>query len=48
MRYIKLTKANLEKLAALLSSIVSVGMGFLFLGVGMALKQIDVWTRGAE
>ena len=33
-------------LAALLSSLSSIGMGFLFLGVGMALKQIDVWTRG--
>ena len=35
-------------LAALLTSLSSIGMGFLFLGLGLALKQIDVWTRGGE
>ena len=32
-------------LAAIFTSLSCIGTGFLFLGLGMALKQIDVWAR---
>ena len=33
-------------LAALLTALSCIGTGFLFLGVGMALKQIGKWADG--
>ena len=33
-------------LAAILSSLSCAGVGFLFLGIGMTLKQVDKWASG--
>ena len=35
-------------LVAIVTSSSCIGTGFVFLGLGMTLKQIDKWARGAE
>ena len=35
-------------LAAILTAVSCIGTGFLFIGLGMTLKQIDVWARGGD
>ena len=46
--FIEYENTGIILLAAVLTALSCMGTGFLFLGLGIALKQIDEWARGGE